>query len=309
MIVVAGPTAVGKTAVAVALAEQLNGELISADAVAVYRGLDIGAAKPTAAERARVPFHLIDVAEPGDDFTVTDFATLAEAAIFDIRQRGKLPILVGGTGLYIRAVTAELSIPNVAPQPEFRAAHWADIEAHGAPWLHAQLSEIDPVSAQKILPGDGKRIIRALEVFQVTGLPLSHFHTPEGVHGILKPGVQIFALDRDREALYQRIDQRVDQMLAEGFLAEVEQLLAAGVSPDCKSMGSLGYRHLVQFLRESVTWEDAIAMIQRDTRRFAKRQLSWFRNDPAVRWVSLEEGESAIEAAARLKKEAERISV
>lgn len=309
MIVVAGPTAVGKTAVAVALAEQVNGELISADAVAVYRGLDIGAAKPTAAERARVPFHLIDVAEPDDDFTVTDFATLAEAAISDIRQRGRVPILVGGTGLYIRAVTAELSIPNVAPQPEFRAARWADIEAHGAPWLHAQLSAVDPVAAQKILPGDGKRIIRALEVYQVTGQPLSHFHTPEGVHGILKPGVQIFALDRDREALYQRIDQRVDQMLAEGFLAEVEQLLAAGVSPDCKSMGSLGYRHLVQFLRESVTWEDTIAMIQRDTRRFAKRQLSWFRNDPAVRWVSLEEGESAIEAAARLKKEAERISV
>jgi len=309
LLVLVGPTAVGKTAVGVALAQLLGGELISADAVAVYQKLDIGAAKPTPAEQAQVPFHLINVAPLEADFTVTDFTEQAEAAIAEIRQRGKLPIVVGGTGLYVRALTSELSIPNVPPQAAFREARWAEVEEYGAPWLHQQLLERDPVSAAKILPGDGKRIIRALEVLHVTGQPLSTFHTPEGVRGILKPGVQIFGLDRERDALYQRIDQRVDQMLAEGFLAEVEGLLAAGISPECKSMGSLGYRHLVQFLRERVSWEDTIATIKRDTRRFAKRQLSWFRNDPAVRWFSLEEGETAYDAAARLKKEAERISV
>ena len=299
LIALVGPTAVGKTAVGIALAERLNGELISADAVAVYKQLNIGSAKPTQEERARVRFHLIDVAEPEDDFTMTDFERLADAAIAEIRSRGKLPILLGGTGLYIRAVTAQLSIPAVPPQPEFRAARWAEVEEHGAPWLHAQLTIIDPPSAAKIQPMDGKRMIRALEVFSVTGQPMSAFHTPEGIHGVLKPGVQIIGLDR--EALYERIDSRVDQMLAEGFVGEVHSLLTAGVSRDAKSMGSLGYRHLVQFHCDGVTLEDAIAMIKRDTRRYAKRQLSWFRNDPAVNWNYIREGDSAQTIAERLE--------
>ena len=301
LIALVGPTAVGKTAVGIALAGRLNGELISADAVAVYKRLDIGSAKPTKDEQARVRFHLLDVAEPEDDFTMTDFERLADAAIADIRSRGKLPILLGGTGLYVRAVTAQLSIPAAAPQPEFRAARWAEVEVHGVPWLHAQLAVIDPPSAAKIQPMDGKRIIRALEVFEITGQPMSAFHTPEGVHGILKPGVQILGLDREREALYERIDSRVDQMLAEGFADEVRGLLEAGISREAKSMGSLGYRHLVQFLCDGVTLEDASAMIKRDTRRYAKRQLSWFRNDPAVNWTNIKEGDSAQTIAERLE--------
>jgi tRNA dimethylallyltransferase len=301
LIALVGPTGVGKTAVGIALAERLNGELISADAVAVYKRLDIGSAKPTAAEQARVRFHLIDVVEPDDDFTLADFERLAAEAITDIRSRGKLPILLGGTGLYVRAVTAELSIPAVPPQPAFREARWAEVEEHGAPWLHQKLSAIDPPSAAKIQPGDGKRIIRALEVFEVTGQPMSSFHTPEGIHGVLRPGVEIIGLDRSREELYQRIDQRVDQMMADGFLKEVQNLLDSGIAHDVKSLGSLGYRHLVQFQCEGVPLEDAIALIKRDTRRYAKRQLSWFRNDPAVHWLIIHEGESAEDIAERLE--------
>lgn len=301
LIALVGPTAVGKTAVGIALAERLNGELISADAVAVYKKLDIGSAKPTADEQARVRFHLIDVAEPEEDFTVADFERLANDAIAEIRSRGKVPILLGGTGLYVRAVTAELAIPAVPPHPEFRAARWAEIEENGAPWLHERLAAIDPQSAQKIQPGDGKRIIRALEVFEATGQPLSHFHTPEGVRGILKPGVQLVGLDRERESLYARIEQRVDQMLAEGFIEEVRALLDAGISPDTKSLGSLGYRHLVQFHCEGRTLAETTAQIKQDTRRYAKRQLSWFRNDPAVQWLKIHEGESAEDVAERLE--------
>ena len=284
-----------------ALAERLNGELISADAVAVYKRLDIGSAKPTHAEQARVRFHLLDVAEPEGDFTMTDFERLATQAIADIRSRGKLPILLGGTGLYVRAITADLSIPAVPPQPEFRAARWAEVEEHGAPWLHEQLAVIDPPSAAKIQANDGKRIIRALEVFEVTGQPMSAFHTPEGVHGVPKPGVQMIGLDRERETLYERIDRRVDQMVTEGFVDEVRQLLDSGVPRDAKSLISLGYRHLVQFHCDGVTLEDSIAMIKRDTRRYAKRQLSWFRNDPAVNWTNIKKSDSAEDVAEHLE--------
>ena len=285
LVAVVGTTAAGKTAVAVELCERLNGEIVSADAVAVYRHLDIGAAKPDAAERARATFHVIDVADPRDDFSLADFERLAAAAIADIRARGKVPLLVGGTGLYVRAITATLSVPEVAPQPAFRAERWAEVEALGAPALHERLRTIDPATAAKILPGDAKRVIRALEVYAVTGEPMSRFHTPEGVRGVPKPNTTLLALDWERAPLYARIEARVDAMLAAGFVREVEQLLARGYDPALKSMGSLGYRHLVRHLRENVPLAETVEELKRDTRRFAKRQLSWFRADPQVAWV------------------------
>jgi len=196
LIAIVGPTASGKTAVGVALAKRLNGEIVSADAVAVYRYLNIGAAKPDAEERARATFHLIDVAEPADEFSLSDFVEQADAAIVSIRARGRVPILVGGTGLYVRAVTATLSMPNVAPQEELRAALWKEVEAQGAAALHARLAKVDPAAAAKILPGDGKRIIRALEVHAVTGRTMSSFHTAEGVRGVPKPNTFQFGLMR-----------------------------------------------------------------------------------------------------------------
>lgn len=305
LLAIVGPTAVGKTAVAIELAQRLNGELVSADAVAVYRRLDIGSAKPSAAEQALARFHLIDVVDPTDDFTLADFTQLAERAFAEIRARGRLPILVGGTGLYVRAVTATLTVPAVAPQPELRATLWADAERDGSPELHARLAAVDPISAEKILLNDAKKIIRALEVFMVTGKPLSDFHTPEGVHGVPKPGVTIFGLDLERAELYKRIDQRVDAMLSAGFVDEVRQLRHDNVPDTCKSMGSLGYRHLVQFMRNERSYDDAIEELKRDTRRYAKRQLTWFRGDPQVRWLSVGENESAQSVAGRLILELE----
>jgi tRNA dimethylallyltransferase len=309
LLALVGPTASGKTAVAVALAEALDGELISADAVAVYRGLDIGAAKPDASERARAAFHLIDICDPTDDFTVADFGRRAEEAIGLIRSRGRLPIVVGGTGLYVRAVAATLNLPEVPPQPELRARLWAEAEADGAPALHARLAQIDPVSARKIQAGDAKRIIRALEVWEVTGEPISNFHTPEGVHGVPKPGVCVFGLDRAREDLHRRIEARVDTMLAAGLVEEVRGLLAAGWPPTCKALGSLGYRHLIQYLQDGQPLTESVAELKRDTRRYARRQRIWFRNDPSVRWIAVGESETAEETAARILEEYKRVSV
>ena len=285
---VVGATAVGKTAVGMEIAERIGGEIVSADAVAVYRDLNIGTAKPTREERQRVPFHLVDVASPDEDFTVADFERQAETAFAQIRQRGNIPLLVGGTGLYVRSVTATLSIPEVPPQVEFRERLWAESEISGAAVLHERLIQIDPVSAAKILPGDAKRIIRALEVFAVTGKPLSSFHTAEGVQGVPKPGIRIFGLELEREALYRRIETRVDAMLREGLLDEVRGLLTR-YPPDCKSLQSLGYRHMVAFLTGQVPFEQAVSEMKRDTRRFARRQLMWFRGDNRTEWISVGE--------------------
>lgn len=289
LIAIVGATASGKTAAAVALAERLSGEIISADAVAVYRYLDIGAAKPDAQERARATFHLIDVAEPDEDFSLSDFERLATPVIADIRRRGKTPILAGGTGLYVRSLTATLSVPAVAPNETMRTG----LREHGAEALFARLQSVDPVSAEKILPGDIKRMVRALEVYETTGQPMSSFHTPEGIRGVPKPNTVIFGLHRERAGLYARIEDRVDAMLHAGLAAEVHDLLARGYHPNLKSMGSLGYRHLIRVVGGEQTLAEAVDDMKRDTRRFAKRQLSWFRADAPVRWIPIDEKISA----------------
>lgn len=293
LIAVVGPTASGKTAVAVALSERMNGEVVSADAVAVYRHLNIGAAKPDASETARTRFHLVDVVDPDEEFTLADFEAQADGAIADIRARGKTPILAGGTGLYVRSATATLSVPSVAPQEVLREQFWGEVAEHGAEHLHARLRSADPVSADKILPGDAKRIIRALEVYTVTGRPMSSFHTPEGIRGVPKPNTFLFGLDRDRAQLYRRIEQRVDAMMDAGFLEEVEHLLSLGYGAHLKSMGSLGYRHLARHLTDGQTLSEALGELKRDTRRFAKRQISWFRADSGVEWLPIGDSSSA----------------
>ena len=300
LLAVVGPTASGKTAVGIALARQLGGELVSADAVAVYRGLDIGSAKPTAAELGGVPIHGIDLADPDHEFTVHDYEGAAEAAIADIRSRGRLPIVVGGTGLYVRPLTATLSLPPVPPNPTLRARLTAEAQELGPQALHARLAGIDPMAAARIQPADTRRIVRALEVWETTGRPLSEFHTPEGVHGIPKPGSFTIGIDRPRPTLYQRIESRVDSMLASGFLDEVRSLLDAGWDPASKSLSSLGYRHLIQYLVGETPWEQAVEELKRDTRRYAKRQLAWFRNDPSVHWVGVDDDEDPGVVAGRI---------
>jgi tRNA dimethylallyltransferase len=287
LVAIVGPTASGKTAVAIEVAKQFNGEIVSADAVAVYRGLDIGSAKPSAPERSQTVFHLLDVVDATVDFTLADFERLASAAIADIRRRGRTPILCGGTGLYVRSVTATLTVPNVPPQEALRESYWAEVSRSGAQALYERLCSIDPVSAQKIGAGDAKRIIRALEVHSVTGRPISEFHTAEGVQGIPRDNTVIVGLRWDREALYQRIDERVDIMMSNGFLSEVEGLLKRGLSPETRSMQSLGYRHLCGHLTQGTPLLSAIADLKRDTRRYAKRQIAWFKADPNVHWIEV----------------------
>ena len=298
LISVVGPTASGKTAVGIALARMLGGEIVSADAVAVYRGLNIGAAKPTAAEQKQAAFHLLDVVAPHEDFTLANFTQHAEKAIGDIRGRGRVPLLVGGTGLYVRSVTATLSMPNVPPQPALRETLWQEAEQSGAPALHQQLAVIDPPSAAKILPGDAKRIIRALEVYRVTGQPMSAFHTSEGVQGVPKENTLLFGLRWEREALYKRIEDRIDTMMESGFLPEVRNLVQQGFGPNLKSMQSLGYRHLLRHLLEAAPLGETVAELKRDTRRYAKRQVSWFNADTKIHWIDVPAQDVTTEAVA-----------
>ena len=295
-VAIVGPTAVGKTAVGVALARMWNAEIVSADSMQVYRRMDIGTAKPTPAERAQAVFYGLDVVDPDQEWTLADFQALGERAITDIQARGRLPLIVGGTGLYVRALTTRLDIPEVPPDEEARDRWRALATNNGNAALQAALAEVDPVAAARIHGNDVRRMVRALEVHAATGVPLSEWHA-RNQEQAADENVPLFGLHfADRTALYDRIDARVDQMLAEGFLGEVQTLLQAGYGRGLRPMQSLGYRHLAAYLAGEWDWETAVAECKRDTRRFAKRQLIWFRADPRVRWLPAD-GKSAAQLA------------
>lgn len=282
LVVIVGPTAAGKTALSIALAEVLGGEIISADSRQIYRGMDIGTAKATAQERARIPHHLLDVVAPDQVLTLAEYQQLAGAAIADIRGRGRLPMLVGGTGQYVQAVVEGWSIPAVAPQPELRAALEAEVAAHGAAALHARLAGLDPTAAARIDYRNVRRVIRALEVCLVAGRPITEIQRKNPPpYRIVQVGVT-----RPRPELYGRIDARVDRMIAEGLVVEVTQLAAAGYDWDLPAMTGLGYRQIGLYLRGEVSLDEAIALIKKGTRRFVQQQYNWFRlEDPAILWV------------------------
>lgn len=283
IILIAGPTAVGKSSLALEAAERLDGELISIDSVQIYRGLDVGTAKPTDAERARVPHHLIDELEPDEECNVADFVDRALAAIADVRSRGKVPIAVGGTNLYVRVLVHGI-FDAPPPDDEIRARHRAIADEHGVPYLHARLAGVDPVLAERIHPNDLVRVSRGLEVLELTDKPLS-VHQDE--HAFQTPNVDAMkiALNRDRQELYDRINGRVDVMMEAGLLDEYRALEARGFGPDLKPMHSLGYRHMGMHVHEGVAFDEAVRIMKRDTRRFAKQQLSWLRSEEGVRWV------------------------
>lgn len=284
-----GATASGKTAVGVALIELLDGEIVSADSVQVYKQLDIGSAKPTADERSRAVFHGIDLVEPDADWTLADYQAMGEAAIAHIVTRGRAPLIVGGTGLYIRALTSLLGIPSVPPDAEFRERWQAFAREQGNPALHAEVAKVDADAAARIHVNDVGRLVRALEVFDTTGVPLSEWHRRDRERQNTDTDLIIFGLDfPDRRVLYERIERRVDAMLTAGFVEEVQGLLASGYGPDLKSMQSLGYRHVCAFLSGDMTLPDAVDLLKRDTRRFARRQLIWFRADPRIVWLPAE---------------------
>lgn len=284
-IALVGPTASGKTAVGIHLAARLGSEIISADSMQVYRQMDIGTAKPTTEERQRAVFHAIDVAAPDQDWTLTDFQRLGEKACRSIAARGRVPLIVGGTGLYVRALTTVLDIPTASPNEDFRA-QWREFAlANGNDALLAEVARVDPETASRLHVNDIGRQIRALEVYAESGRTLTELHAENRARQPAS-AAQLFGLNfTDRALLYQRIEARVDQMLAMGLLEEVRGLLARGYSESLKPLRSLGYRHLAAHLSGETSLEASVVAMKQDTRRFARRQLIWFRGDARVRWV------------------------
>ncbi|PKO21765.1 MAG: tRNA (adenosine(37)-N6)-dimethylallyltransferase MiaA [Chloroflexi bacterium HGW-Chloroflexi-1] len=282
LVVIVGPTAAGKTALSVQLAAALNGEIISADSRQIYRGMDIGAAKVTAAERTGVPHHLLDIVDPDRALTLAEYQGMAYAVIDALHARGRVPFLVGGAGQYVHAVVEGWGIPKVAPHPELRAELAAEAETEGAEALHARLAALDPAAAARIDHRNVRRVIRALEVCLVSGQPISELQrkTPPP-YRILQIGVT-----RPRPELYARIDARINRMIADGLVAEVERLVAAGYDWQLPAMSGLGYRQIGQHLRGEIGLDDAVALIKQQTRRFVQQQYTWFRlDDPAIYWV------------------------
>lgn len=285
LIAIVGPTAAGKTSLAIRLAEAFNGEIVSADSRQIYRGMDIGTAKPTPEERARVLHHLIDIVEPDQEFHVAQFQTAAYAAIDDIRRRGKVPFLVGGTGQYVHAVLEGWQIPPVPPDPDLRERLHAEAEEHGPEHLHRRLAAVDPDAAARIHPNNVRRVIRALEVHAATGRPISEWQEKRPPpYRILKIG-----LTMNRQKLYERIDTRVDRMIADGLVEEVRRLLANGYSFDLPAMSSLGYGEFEPFFQGDASLDSVVQAIKHGTHRFVRHQYNWFsEDDPSIHWFDVE---------------------
>jgi tRNA dimethylallyltransferase len=283
LVALVGPTGVGKTALSFRLAKEIRAEIISVDSVQVFRGLDIGTAKPSLEEQQQVPHHLIDVADPDEPFDVADFVRKALGIIKSITSRGMVPLLVGGSGLYLRSLLEGLA-PCPKHDPMMREMLRKISANQGKRALYDLLAGADPEAASRIHPNDTFRIIRALEVYHQTGEPMSMWHRRhKSTSGQRLPCTKI-GLVRPRKELYERIDSRVDHMLDAGFLEEVKFLLKKGYSHHLKPLQSLGYRHIIPFLKGKVSFDEAVSQLRRDTRHYAKRQLTWFRADPEIRW-------------------------
>jgi tRNA dimethylallyltransferase len=284
LVVIVGPTAVGKTELSLELAEQFHGEIISGDSMQVYRGMDIGTAKATPEERARVPHHLIDIIDPDEEYSVALFQEAATRLITEINQRGRLPFIVGGTGLYIESVTHRFQFAQAEQDRELRDRLQRLAETEGAEALHRRLARIDPVTAERLHPNDVKRVIRAMEIYELTGQKMSDYQhrAAQSPYDLLMIG-----LTMDRGKLYERINLRVDKMIEAGLVEEVRRLLDRGYNPSCTSMQGLGYKELVPYLYGEITLEKAINDIKQRTRHFAKRQLSWFRRMSEIHWFDM----------------------
>lgn len=299
LIVVLGPTAVGKTALAIALAKRFRTEVISGDSMLVYRHMDIGTAKPDANEQDGVVHHLIDIIEPSESFDVTAFLEAARQKIRDLNERGCVPILAGGTGLYIKALLEGYQF-NVTPQNEaFRQEMERLIEERGAEELHRRLAQVQPETAARLHPNDTRRVIRALEVATFGGETVSQ----DKVDGQARLyDVAVIGLTSERSLLYERINRRVDRMMEMGLLGEVRSLLASGVSPDAQSMKGIGYKELVAYLNGVCTLEEAVDAIKKGTRHFAKRQFTWYRKMPYIDWYNVQSKEDLIRIEEEIAK-------
>ena len=294
LICIAGPTASGKTALSIALAKELDGEIVSCDSMQVYKRMDIGTAKPTVEEREGIPHHMLDVAEPWEDFSVSKYCEMASTIVDDIMARGKTAIIVGGTGLYMDSL---IKGNDFAPYPPTgrRQELEALAEEKGIEAVIEQLREVDPESAERLHPSDRKRIIRAMEVYLETSISITEHNRrtqeiPPKYHPVW------FALeDADRQTLYDRIDKRVDIMLRDGLIDEIRNLLAEGIPEKCTAMQAIGYKEFVDALAGRSSMETAAALVQQSSRKYAKRQLTWFRRNKDIHWLRREAGEGTEE--------------
>lgn len=288
IIIILGPTASGKTELAVRLAERFDGEIVNADSMQVYRGMDIGTAKPSPELRGRVPHHLIDIIDPDADFSASDFRREAARAIADIHDRGKRAFVVGGTGLYVKALLKGL-VDSPSGAEEIRLELQEEARQVGGEELLRRLAEVDPETAGRLHPNDQVRIIRALEVYLQTGRPISSFREEHGFAGdyydYLKIGISV-----ERGELYRRIEERVERMMAEGLPEEVRGLLGRGYEAGLKPFRAIGYKEICAFLAGAYTLDDAVRLIKRDSRRYAKRQFTWFNSDDEIYWVEYPAG-------------------
>lgn len=282
LIVIVGPTASGKTALAVALCRRIGGEVVTADSMQVYRGMDIGTAKPDTDEQGGVPHHMIDVVSPDEEYSVHRFSGEAEQCIRAIHERGRIPVMSGGTGLYVDAVVYGLGFTDAGTDPSFRRELWRQSRTEGPDSLHRRLVAVDPDSAAAIHPNNVKRVIRALEVYHLTGTPFSRYTNKRRVRW---SPYHCFGLSMARDALYERINRRVDDMMARGLLKEVARLRDSCPGWSDTARQGLGYKELLDYLEERFTLSEAVEILKRRTRNYAKRQMTWFRRMPGVTWL------------------------
>lgn len=287
LLVLLGPTAIGKTGLSVEIAKRYGCEIISGDSMQVYRGMDIGTAKITPEEMHGVPHHMLDICDPDYPFSVAEFQERVRQLILDIGSRGAVPFIVGGTGLYIESICYDFQFSEVGSDEEFREEQRRFLEEHGPEALHARLAGTDPDSAGRLHANDTRRVIRALEVFHLTGRTLSEQlagQTRESPYNLC-----LIGLTMDRNILYNRIEARIDQMMDEGLVGEVRGLMAKGLTRSHISMQGLGYKEIAAYLEQETTLEEAVRLLKRDTRHFAKRQLSWFRHMKEINWIEIPE--------------------
>lgn len=285
LVIITGPTASGKTDLAIQIAQQLNGEIISADSMQIYRYMDIGTAKPAIHERQGIPHHMIDIRNPDEEFNVSLFQKLTTDIIRQIAERGKLPILAGGTGLYISSIIYPMNFTDAVEDPEYRSHLNEMLDQHGSTWLHNHLRRVDPDSAQRLHPNDTRRVIRAMEVFHLTGKTMEAYR--QNFADLESPySTRMYGLLMDRQLLYDRINVRVDRMIESELINEVKGILEKGYSRNLVSMQGLGYKEIVDYLKGLSTQEECINILKRNTRRFAKRQIAWFKREEQIIWLN-----------------------
>ncbi len=291
LIILTGPTAVGKTALSIGLAKAVDGEIISADSMQVYRKMNIGTAKIEPSEMQGVRHHLIDILDPGEEFNVVLFKRYALEAMEDIYSRGKIPVIVGGTGFYIQALLYDIDFEDNDNDMSYREELQRLAAEKGNSYIHDMLSKVDPESAEKIHENNVKRVIRALEFYRKTGMKISE-HNETEAQKESPYNFEYFVLNDDRSKLYDRIDRRIDIMLEQGLEAEVRQLVSEGYSRDLVSMQGLGYKEIIDYIQGRCSFDEAVYTLKRDTRHFAKRQITWFKREKHVTWVNKNEYDS-----------------